>query len=252
MTSKRRLFLAAFAAPLALTLAGCDSTEEAEGTELTGDPIDPIAAPDGASWLDTTTVTEEDGYVLGNPDAPLKLIEYGSLTCGACAYFAQTGVEPLKEYVESGVVSYELRNQIHNGYDLVLARLVRCGQPESVHPLAEQVWLNFDSVMAPLQADQSLLGQALSLPEEQRYVTVAEAYGLLDFFAARGISRDQARACLSDGQEVLAIANRSDEQSRALNVNSTPTFFLNGRQLEERSWDQLEGVLQQAGAREAS
>ncbi len=30
-------------------------------------------------------MTDSDGYLLGNPDAPIKLIEYASLTCPACA-----------------------------------------------------------------------------------------------------------------------------------------------------------------------
>ena len=49
----------------------------------------------------------------------------------------------------------------------------------------------------------------------------------------------------------MAIGERSDQQSDELGVNSTPTFILNGRVLDERSWDDLEAVLQAAGARPA-
>lgn len=253
MTSKRHFVLAALAAPLALALSAC-SDEPAEGDgALTGDAIAAIPAPEGTSWLETTTVSDKDGYVLGNPDAPLKLIEYASLTCGACANFAMTGMEPLKsEYVSTGVVSYELRNQVHNAYDLTLARLVRCSQPESMHALSEQVWTNFETVMAPTQQNPDLLSQAMSLPENQRFVAMADGYGMLDFFAARGISSDQAMACLSDSASVMQIAENSDTQSAELGVTSTPTFILNGRVLEERGWDQLKAVLERAGARPAS
>ena len=249
MTISRRIAFATLAAPLALALSACGGSEAGE---LSGEPLEAVAAPDGQSWTDMVEVTDSDGYLLGNPDAPLKLVEYASLTCGACANFAQTGATPLKEeYVSTGMVSYELRNQVHNIFDLTLARLARCSAPESFHPLADQVWLNFNDVMNSMQSGQSQLANVGELPEDQRFVAIANAAGFLDFFAARGVSRDQAEACLSDSEAVMAIGDRSTQQSDELGVTATPTFILNGRMLEERSWDDLEGVLQDAGARPA-
>lgn len=248
MTTIRRIALATLAAPLALGLAACSSGSE--DAALEGDAIDPIAAPDGTQWVDQVQVTEADGYLVGNPDAPIKLIEYGSLTCGACANFAATGVEPLKnDYVNTGRVSFELRNQIHNAFDLVLARLVRCGAPESFHPLSDQVWANLGPLLTDAQADPAAIEAAMQLPEDERFPAAAEAMGFLDFFAQRGISRDQARTCLADSASVTAIADRSQQQSEELGVDSTPTFILNGRVLDVRSWPDLEAALQRAGAR---
>lgn len=250
MTISRRIAFVTLAAPLALALAACG--DSAEGELTSGEPIEHVAAPDGQSWTDVVQVTDSDGYLLGNPDAPIKLVEYASLTCGACANFAQTGADPLKDdYVSTGVVSYELRNQVHNAFDLTLASLVRCSAPESFHPLADQVWKNFDQVMGNMQNAQAQLANVGQLPENERFVAIADAAGFLDFFAARGISRDQAAACLSDNEAVMAIGTRSDQQSEELNVTATPTFILNGRQLDERSWTDLEAVLQAAGARPA-
>ncbi len=250
MTISRRIAFATLAAPLALGLAACG--DSAEGELTSSEPIEHIAAPDGQAWTDMVQVTDADGYLMGNPDAPIKLIEYGSLTCGACANFAQTGADALKEdYVSTGVVSFELRNQVHNAFDLTLAALVRCSAPESFHPLADQVWKNFNDVMGQMQGAQAQLANLSDVPDEQRFVAIADAAGFLDFFAARGISRDQAAACLADTEEVMAIGDRSEQQSEELGVNATPTFILNGRVLEERSWEDLESVLQTAGARPA-
>ena len=252
MTFNRRIAFATFAAPLALALAACNSEDAAGGGEVAqGEPIADIAAPEGTSWAETTTVSDYDGYVLGNPDAPIKVVEYASLTCPACAQFAQTGYEPLKsEYIESGVVSLEIRNQVHNVVDLALARLVRCGAPESFHPLAEQVWMNLPEVMSGAQNNQAAMEQASTLPEGQRFAAIADAAGLYDFFAARGISRDQGAACLSDAASVTAIADRSDQQSEEFEVTGTPTFFVNGSRVDGISWDVLEPALQRAGARD--
>ncbi|MEC7399110.1 MAG: thioredoxin domain-containing protein, partial [Pseudomonadota bacterium] len=171
MTRIRSLSLAALSAPLALALAACGSSDSAGEEAVSGEPVAAVEAPAGTNWVDTVQVTESDGYLLGNPDAPIKLLEYASLTCPACAAFAANGADQLKEdYVATGKVSYELRNQIHGPHDLVLAQMVRCGAPETYHPLSDQVWKNLQEVLSPVFERQEQFGQALSLPEDQRFV----------------------------------------------------------------------------------
>lgn len=248
MTTLRRIAFTALAAPLALALAACGSNGEDEVAE--GDPIDPIAAPEGTQWTDTVTITEYDGYMLGNPDAPIKVVEYASLTCPACAAFATNGAEELKsEYVNSGRVSFELRNQIHGPHDLALATLARCGTKEAFHPLADQVWTNLESVLTPIIENSGAVEQALTLPPEQRLVQVAQIGNYFDFFAARGLSADQARQCLADEAAYTKIAENSANQSREFGVEGTPTFFINGRKVDANSWTSIEPLIQAAGAR---
>lgn len=245
-----RRFTASIAIAASLALAACGSEDAADGTVAEGEVVAAVAPPAGQEWIDVARVTPEDGYMVGNPDAPIKLIEYGSLTCGACANFAQTGFEHLRDkYINTGKVSFELRNQVHNGIDLTLARLVRCSAPESMVPLSEQVWLNFEQVVTGAQAAGPQLESAMSLPENQRFPAVAEAAGLFPFFASRGISEDQARTCLADAASVQAIAERSERQSQELNVAGTPTFILNGTNVGTLDWKSLEPMLQRAGAR---
>ncbi|RKF21015.1 protein-disulfide isomerase [Altericroceibacterium spongiae] len=248
MTLFRCASLALLAAPLTLALASCGSGDDAGG-DITGDAIAAIPAPEGQSWLETTTTTPEDGYVLGNPDAPIKLMEYASLTCPHCADFAEEASGPLTKYIESGVVSYELRNQIHDPLDLTMSMLVRCGSDESFHPLAEQVWANLEQIVTSAQSNSDALNNAIKADADTRYQKIAEAAGLIDFFAARGISRDQAMQCLADSDEAETIVTDSETQSDKLDVTGTPTFFLNGRKLDSNSWAQIEPALQKAGAR---
>jgi protein-disulfide isomerase len=240
---------AAIAAPALLALAACGGGES-ESELPRGEPIAAVPAPEGQQWSEIAEVTPEDGYRIGNPDAPLKLMEYASLTCPACARFSMDATVPLEKYLDTGVVSYEIRNQVHNVLDLTLAMLVRCGQPESYHPLSNQVWANLNDVLGPSQTNGEAINAAMQGPPEQRFQAIAQAAGFLDFFAARGISRDQAMQCLADPAAGEAIANRSQTQSEELGVTATPTFFLNGRKLESVvGWKELEPVLQNAGAR---
>ncbi len=249
MTLSRRFLATSLAGAIALTLSACDTASEDEAG-LAVEPIAAIAAPEGQSWAETINVSDDGGYVMGNPDAPLKLVEYASHTCGACATFSQTGSPALKkDYVSTGVVSVELRNLVRDPIDLTIATLVRCGSPEMMLPLSDQAWGAFNEVMANAQNGLSQVPNLGELPPEQRFVTIGEASGLIDFFAARGLSSDQARTCLADNTTVEAIAAKSQELAVENGVNGTPTFFLNGNRLDVNQWNGLEPVLQRAGAR---
>lgn len=249
MITLRRFALAALAAPLALGLAACNSgTEEAGG--LSGDPIAAIPAPAGQSWLDVAAKTAEGGYLLGNPDAPIKLVEYASHTCGACAAFSASGAPALEEkYVSSGVVSYELRALIRDPLDMSITVLARCGAPEAYHPRANQAWAALSQFGQAASANGAAMEAAMSAPENQRFGQIAQAAGLLDWFAERGLSRDQAQTCLADTANITALAEQSQKQADELEITGTPTFLLNGKKLDVNQWPQLEPLLQQAGAR---
>jgi protein-disulfide isomerase len=247
MSSLRRVVLAVCAAPLALGLAACQ--EEATGGPPRGEPIAAIAAPAGTSWVETAVETPEGGFRIGNPEAPLKLVEYASHTCHVCADFSKQGAAAMDEYVETGVVSYEIRNLIRDPIDLSIALLSRCSGPAAFHPLANQAWQSFDQLMATVQANGAALEQAQNAPPAQRLQAIAQAAGLLEFFAQRGVSNDQAMQCLADTEKAGLISTRSQTQSDELQLSGTPSFFLNGQPMEVTSWSALEPLLQAAGAR---
>lgn len=235
------------AAPLALAACGDDA---APGEVAEGEALPAVTAPPGTSWTETVTVTPEGGFLLGNPDAPLKLIEFASHTCGHCATFSVTGKQPLKsKYVASGVVSFEQREIFLNPFDIVIATMAQCGAKEQMQPLSDEVWQNLEAVFTGLQGNPAAVQAAGALPPEQRFAKVAEVTGLLDFFAARGLSADQARTCLTDTAKIDAMVKASEAQAQEVGVTGTPTFVLNGKKLDVNTWETLEPILQRAGAR---
>lgn len=239
----------AFVAPIVLALAACGSGAE-ESANLEGEAIAAVPAPADTQWRDVATETSEGGTLVGNPDAPLKLVEYGSLTCPTCARFSVEGGEPLMEYVDSGRVSFELRQfAIHGPIDITLGRLTKCGAAESVIPLSDQVWANLETIMNSYQANADAFSQAMEQPIETRFVTGAERIGLLDFFAARGISEDQARTCLADTAAIEKAAGFTQRYGSEFDIAGTPTFQLNGQTVDANTWSGLEPILQRAGAR---
>ena len=234
----------------ALALAACNSEEAPDGTVAESAPVAAVPAPAGQAWSEIATVTPEGGVLQGNPNAPIKLVEYASHTCSHCAEFAESSAEPLRtRYVDTGKVSFELRNQIHDPIDLTFAVLARCAGPEAFHALAEQGWGEFEAIITRAQANGAALEAAGQAQGAARFDGIANAAGLYDFFAARGVSRDQARTCLAKTETATQIATNSDKQSQELNVTGTPTFFINGKNVGTQTWATLEPMLQRAGAR---
>ena len=63
---------------------------------------------------------------MGNPDAPLKLVEYASPTCVHCRDFSRSSADELKrDFVDSGRVSVEFRPFMLNAIDVWPPVMVR-------------------------------------------------------------------------------------------------------------------------------
>ncbi|MCJ2178512.1 DsbA family protein [Novosphingobium album (ex Hu et al. 2023)] len=249
-TSIRHLAIGMVALPLALGLAACGKKAE-EGAPKSSEPIAKIAPPAGKAWADMVEKTPEGGYRMGNPQAPIKLVEYGALSCSHCAEFAKESFEKLRDdYVASGRVSYELRFFMLNPYDIPASLLATCGSTEAVIPLSEQFWAwqpnMFQNVQAAGDAKLKELGD---MPKEQQIGAIADLAGMTEFFSSRGISRDQGQACLADTAKAKALADQTEKASTEFNVTGTPTFIINGSTQGSMGWKELEPKLQEAGAR---
>lgn len=252
LLTSTRFALAALLVPLALGLSACKK-DEAESTEpvAAASALPAVAAPAGKAWTDVVATNAEGGVVMGNPNAPIKLVEYGSLSCPHCALLAKEGFAKLTgQYVASGRVSFEFRSFAIHAIDIPLTMLTNCGPKESIIPLTEQIYGNFDALLGAAQTQEAMEAaqQAMSLPENQRFVAAAKAQGLTQFFAARGISEDQANACLGNFAKANEIAGHSKAYGEA-GVDSTPTLFINNAKLNGNTWAELEAALQRAGAR---
>jgi len=250
MTPIRTLAIGLIAAPLALALSGCGKSDDS-GEKPSGAPIAKIAAPAGKTWADTVTVTADSGYLMGNPEAPIKLVEFGSLTCSHCAEFSEkAGAELRDNFIASGRVSYEFRNFVRDAIDVTAARLTRCGAPESFFALTDQVFANQRTMFETVQkAGDAAFQGAMNLPDDKRGPAIAQLTGLTDFFAARGISKEQAATCLADAAAMQDLAKRTEKASNDYEITGPPTFLLNGKKLDINTWPELKARLENLGAR---
>ncbi len=246
----RQIVLAVIAVPLALGLAACGKkTDDAAPTA--DQPIAKIAPPAGKQWADVVEKTPEGGYRMGNPDAPLKLVEYGALSCSHCAEFAKESFEKMRgDYVASGRVSYELRYFMLNAFDFPASMLATCGDTSTVIPLSEQFWHWQPNMFTNIQSKSEAEMKALqALPRDKQFAAIAEASGMTGFFTSRGIPETKAKACLADTAKAQALADQTSKATKEYEVEGTPTFILNGSKLGSMGWNELEAKLQQAGAR---
>jgi protein-disulfide isomerase len=246
----RPLVLAAAVLPIALATTACGD-KKADQAPTSSQAAAKVAPPSGKAWNDVVAKTDEGGYRMGNPDAPIKLVEYGALSCSHCALFAkESGDKLLNDYVASGRVSYELRFFMLNAFDVPATLLATCGSNEAVIPLAEQFWAWQPNMFTNLQAaGDAKVQQAASLPPGQRMQAIAQLGGMTEFFASRGVARDQGAACLADTAKADALAKQTETASTKYEVTGTPTFFINDAPVGTADWATLEGKLQAAGAR---
>lgn len=246
----RRIALGLVAAPLALALAACGGNKEG-GDAPSGEPIAKIAPPAGKAWTDVVTKTPEGGYLVGNPDAPIKLVEFGALSCSHCAEFSkESSAELLDTFVASGRVNFELRLFMLNALDMPAALLVTCGAPETVPALAKQFWAWQPTMFEKLQAAGDAQMQAISTqPPAQQFASVARITGMDEFVNARGIAADQGAACLADTKKATALADETQKASKEYEITGTPTFMVNGEKAGTASWPELKTKLETLGAR---
>lgn len=241
--------LTAGTAALALLLAGCgDGGSSNQSAPVDNSALKQIPAPNNGDWTQTVVKTPEGGFRMGNPEAPVKLIEYGSMSCPHCAEFEEEGGPPLRDnYVKSGQVSWEFRPYLLFPTDPGVSLLVNCQSESAFFPALEQIYKDQSSWMGKVQAmPQDQLQALATLPPRESAAAVVRAAGLDEFFRQRGMPSSQIESCLNDpaGLEKIAETKRKGDEMK---VNGTPSFFINGTRVEAAAnWRGLEPALREA------
>lgn len=208
-------------------------------------PAAPAAARD---WSRTVAKTAEGGFLIGNPAAKVKLVEYGSMTCSHCAHFDETGYKPLiANYVRTGKVAFEFRNYVRDPYDLAAAVTARCGGPGRFFALTNGLFATRETWIGKIQAGQEKMKAFEGKEPVQFLPALGTIAGFDSFAAARGVPAAKVKACLANKPEIdRLVAMRNS----ATFVEGTPTFLLNGKPLtltvERDIWPQVEDALKAA------
>jgi len=160
---------------------------------------------------------------LGPETAKVTIVEYASLTCSHCAAFHKgTWPELKKRYLDTGKVRFTLREFPLDPLATAGFMLARCDGNAKYYPISDLLFeqqRNWAFTDKPLDALRAMMRQA-------------------------GFSQEKFDACLKDQKlydAVNAVKNRGVDQ---FNVDSTPTFFINGQRYPgNMSIDELEKVI---------
>jgi protein-disulfide isomerase len=152
--------------------------------------------------------TPED-HVLGKRDAPITIVEYASLTCPHCATFHNETLPKLKaDWIETGKAKLVYRHFPFDRAALGAAQIAECG--------GEDKFFSFLDVL---------------FRQQQSWARGEPLANLTRLAKLGGIPEAQAQACLQDEKLANKIVAVRLQAEKELGVNSTPTFFINGKKV---------------------
>src|SRR5258708_33555311 len=160
-------------------------------------------------------------HVLGDPNAPVTLIEYASFTCPHCDHFAtQILPEVKKKWIDSGKVKLIYRDFPLDQTAVKAAQLAECAGKDRYFAVVDMIFAT-QSTWAAASDPIAQLAQSLRIA---------------------GMGDKEVKACLAND----AVANGVIADYRGgetLGVNSTPTLFINGQQYRgTRTVDDLDAA----------
>jgi protein-disulfide isomerase len=166
-----------------------------------------FAADTNPSPEDLAHAGPDGDVMIGSDKAPVTVIEYASMTCPHCAHFEETTLPELKKrYIDTGKVRYVMREFPLDALAAAGFMLARCAGPDKYETVVETLFAKQPDwvVQQPIEPLKAIAKQF-------------------------GFTEDSFNACLANQKVLDNIQAVRDHAVNKLGVNSTPTFFINGK-----------------------
>jgi len=193
-------------------------------------PAASTAAPSRAASGNATDPSEKlpplpEGMtemVLGDPDAPVTMVEFASLTCPHCADFAVNRLPDLKkEYIDKGLLKVVFRDYPLDGLALRASMISRCAGP--------------DKYFAYIDA---------FFHQQSQWLTQTPLDDMKRIARFSGMSSAEIDQCLADETLQQGIVQMMQDANAKLNVASTPTFLIGDTEFSgTRELSHYEGLI---------
>ena len=176
-----------------------------------GGPAMPqIAGPAEAQSASEAEFARVPDMVLGDPDAPVTVIEYASFTCPHCATFHSSVLPRLKEaHIDTGEVRWIKREVYFDRPGLWAGMLARCGDDSRYFPMADLIYQT--------QRDWTASSDPAAIVEALRGLG-----------RRTGLTNDEVDACLQDAEQAQAMVAVYQHHAEEHGINSTPSFVIDG------------------------
>lgn len=159
--------------------------------------------------IDASLLIHPDSHTLGAADAKVKIVEFGDYQCPACGYAHPIVKQILKDYSANPNVSFTFRN-----YPLPMHQNARVSAQAAEAAAAQGKFWEMHDMLYDKQEEWGESNSAL-----QYFTTYATAIGL-----------DVAKFTKDvEGNKYTSVINADVKDGDDVNVNSTPTFFINGK-----------------------
>ncbi|MCI5098541.1 MAG: DsbA family protein [Rhodobacteraceae bacterium] len=215
--------LSGFFAVVALVAGGYALSEWQGVRALPENPLVGAASAQEAAEVDTSTIVE---MVQGSETAPVTLIEYASYTCPHCANFHEGPYKQLKtDFIDTGKVKFVYREVYFDRYGLWASMIARCKGPEKFFGITDLIFKG--------QSEWTRAGGASEIVDELRKI------GRL-----AGIDKDELEACLMDANRAQTLVAWYQENATKDGVESTPSFILNGKKVENQPYADLKKLIE--------
>ena len=218
---RRNLILGGFAA---LGLGGWAVTTFLGGNG-SSIPVDilPGAANAQSTDLDTSLIEE---MVLGNPDAPVTVVEYASYTCPHCASFHEGAFKQLKaDFIDTGRIKFVYREVYFDRFGLWASMIARCGGPDRFFGISDLIYKG--------QSKWARAGEPAAIVEELRKI------GRL-----AGLGNDTLESCLQDANMAQTLVAWWEENGSADGIDSTPSFVINGTKHSNMAYPRMKEIIE--------
>jgi len=200
--TRREFCLNTATVALATAVLGVSALPRFAGSALADNvPVADLMKPDALPDL-----------AMGDPKAPVTMIEYASMTCPHCAHFQEvTFPEIKKRYIDTGKVRYILRDfPLDNlaGAAFVLAHCAAKDDAGKYYSMVETLF-----------------------SQQRQWAVEKPVPPLMAIAKQAGLSEQDFNACLTNQKAWDAMESVRQRAMKQFKVESTPTFFINGTQV---------------------
>jgi len=181
------------------------------------------AAPASATTTAAILTLGPRDAILGDPNAPVTVIEYGDYQCPFCADYFQKLEPTLKQqYINTGKVKMVFRDLPFLGAESdAAANAAQCAEDQNA------LWAYHDALYTAKLADDAKGGG-----EEDGFFTRAL---FLSIASQLHLSTTTFASCISSNTDANYVAQEKKGAETLIGGDSTPTTFVNGAMVTDAS-----------------
>ena len=165
-----------------------------------------------------------EDIVMGDPGAPNVIVEYASMTCPHCANFYTKVFPDVKEkYIDTGKARFVFREFPLDGLAVAASMLARCAGDDRFYPMLDALFETQETWAVPGEDGK------------EKLLLIAKQ---------AGFSKDSFDKCLADKELFDKIVEVRKKAHEEYGVDSTPSFFVNGKRLPGVAFENFEAAIE--------